>query len=142
MYKYQFGFRKRHSTTLSLIETIDTIYSNLDNDNYVIGVFLDFQKAFDTADHKILLDKFSDYGLRGDINKWFSDFLSNRTQYTTHNNHNSTETVLNCGVPQGSVLGPLLFLIYITTYLILLTAIQLLKFLQMTLTSFRSTKIY
>ena len=114
LYSSQFGFRSKHSTTMALINTIDEIYENLDNGNYALGVFLDLQKAFDTVNHSILLNKLYYYGIRGSIHEWFKSYLSNRCQYTVVNNVSSNFGNITCGVPQGSVRGPLLFLIYMT----------------------------
>ena len=77
------------------------------------GVFIDLKKAFDTVNHNLLLDKLNYYGFRGIVNQWFSSYLSNRTQTTEIGSHISSKLNINCGVPQGSVLGPLLFLFYI-----------------------------
>ena len=77
------------------------------------GVFIDLKKAFDTVNHDILLDKLNHYGFRGIINDWFSSYLKNRTQATTVGHHVSDKAAVGCGVPQGSILGPLLFLLYV-----------------------------
>ena len=77
------------------------------------GVFIDLKKAFDTVDQDVLLDKLNHYGFRGIINSWFSSYLKNRTQTTQVDCHISDKAVVGCGVPQGSVLGPLLFLLYV-----------------------------
>ena len=79
----------------------------------MIGVFLDFSKAFDTVDHDILLEKLFHYGVRGCAHQWFSSYLRNRTQFVTYDGIKSQSKGLSCGVPQGSILGPLLFLLYI-----------------------------
>ena len=89
------------------------IKDNIDKGNLAVGVFVDFQKAFDTVNHKILLRKLDHYGIRGISNDWFSSYLSNRQQYVSINGINSEVKPMLHGVPQGSVLGPLLFLIYI-----------------------------
>ena len=113
LYKYQFGFRKNHSTNMALIILIDKILSAINNGNYVLGIFLDFTKAFDTVNYSILLQKLYKYGIRGIAHKWFENYLSNRKQYVCYNNVNSKYCNINYGVPQGSILGPLLFLLYI-----------------------------
>ena len=77
------------------------------------GVFIDLKRAFDTIDHDILLDKLNYYGFRGLLNDWFSSCLKNRTQTTQEGHHISDKAVIGCGVPQGSILGPLLFLLYV-----------------------------
>ena len=84
-----------------------------DQDLFACGVYLDLKKAFDTVNHNILFSKLHHYGIRGKANDWFKSFLVNRNQYTSINNTNSTSEKVMCGVPQGSVLGPLLFIIII-----------------------------
>ena len=104
---------KSHSTYLVLTILMDKITKSLENGDYVIGVFLDFGKAFDTVDHEILLSKLCYYGIRGSELDWFVSYLMNRKQYVTYNNEQSELKHIPCGVPHGSMLGPLLFLIYI-----------------------------
>ena len=115
LYNYQFGFRPKHDTNQPIIHLLDRIYTGLNKDipEYTLGIFLDLKKAFDTVDHDILLEKLKHYGFKNISNLWFKNYLSDRTQFVSINDHNSSTTTINCGVPQGSVLGPLLFLLYI-----------------------------
>ena len=98
---------------MALIEFSDNIHRLLDDENYVIGIFIDFTKAFDTVDYEILLHKLHRYGIRGHANDFFRSYLTNRTQYTYVNGVRSDVRSISCGVPQGSVLGPLFFVLYI-----------------------------
>ena len=109
----QYGFRVNRSTGLALNELVDTIINALDNNKYCVGVFIDLKKAFDTVDHTLLINKLKYYGVRGITSKFLESYLSDRTQFVSYDKHNSTEEVIKCGVPQGSILGPLLFIIYI-----------------------------
>ena len=113
IYEHQYGFRKQHSTNHALINITDKIRDALDKNLLAVGVFIDFQKAFDTVNHDILAKKLENYGIRGCINNWFKSYLSNRKQYVSINGFDSNEMDIEHGVPQGSVLGPLLFLLYI-----------------------------
>ena len=113
LFKYQFGFRKLYSTTLALIEFTDKVRSLLDEGNYVISIFVDLTKAFDTVDHEILLYKLDRYGIRGHANAFFRSYLTDRKQFTIVNSVESELKGIGCGVPQGSVLGPLCFALYI-----------------------------
>ena len=113
IYNLQFGFRQQYSTSHVLINITENIRKALDDGNIGCGVFVDLQKAFDTVDHQILLAKLNHYGIRGVSNDWFKSYLSNCNQYVSINGYESGLAALNCGVPQGSVLGPLLFLLYI-----------------------------
>ena len=91
----------------------ESIMNSLDNKKFGCAIFLDVQKAFDTVNHQILLDKLEHYGIRGIALAWLRSYLSNRSQYVSLNGCSSNHLNIICGVPQGSVLGPLLFLIYI-----------------------------
>ena len=109
----QYDFRQAHSTEHAILDMVESIRTNMDKRLFSCGVFIDLKKAFDTVDHKILLDKLNYYGLRGIDNQWFSSYLTNRTQTTEINSFISDKEVVSCGVPQGSVSGPLLFLLYV-----------------------------
>ena len=113
LFKNQFGFRKNSSTAHSLIEITENIKESIDKGNYGCGIFIDLKKAFDTVNHKILLTKLEHYGIRGSLLKWFETYLTDRKQYVFFNGISSELASISCGVPQGSVLGPLLFLLYI-----------------------------
>ena len=99
--------RQQYSTSHALINITENIRKALDDGNIGCSVFVDLQKAFDTVDHQILLAKLNHYEIRGVSNDWFKSYLSNHNQYVSLNVYES------CGIPQGSVLGPLLFLLYI-----------------------------
>ena len=111
--KYQFGFRNNHSTYMALIILLENLNNALDKGQCSIGIFLDFQKAFDTINHGILLDKLYHYDIRGPAYDWFSSYLNERYQFVVYNGCESEYKYIQCWVPQGSILGPLLFLIYI-----------------------------
>ena len=113
LYERQFGFRKGHSTNHALISIVEEIRKNLDNGFFTCGIFVDLEKAFDTVNHGILVKKLEHYGINGPYNNWIKSYLSKRSQCVTLNGEKSKKLTITCGVPQGSVLGPLLFLIYI-----------------------------
>ena len=111
LFQNQFGFRKNNSTYFAIIEIAEKIKETVDNKKYGCGIFIDLRKAFDTVNHEILLRKLEHYGIRGTAPNWFK-YLTNRKQYVSLNGESSELKQITCGVPQGSCLGPLLFLLY------------------------------
>ena len=109
----QYGFRDNCSTQHAILDILNKIQSKIDANLFSCGIFIDLKKAFDTVDHSILLHKLNHYGVRGIINSWFSSYLLKRSQSTQIGSTVSNKEEIVCGVPQGSVLGPLLFLIYV-----------------------------
>ena len=109
----QYGCRKKHSTSLALLYLHDKITLAIDERKHTVGIFLNLSEAFDTVNHRILLDNFEHYGIRGLALEWIKCHLYNRHQYVEFNGTSSSFHEISCGVRQGSVLGPLFFLIYI-----------------------------
>ena len=110
---HQFGFQTGSSTDDAVLEFLDRVYKSLEEGKFIMPVYLDFSKAFDTVNHRILLSKIEHYGIRGIMGSWFKSYLQNRKQYVSVNGVTSAVSTMNMGVPQGSVLGPALFLLYI-----------------------------
>ena len=108
----QYGFREKHSAELATMELMDRVISALGDKDVPISLFMDLSKTFDALDHTTLLHKLKYYGINGFTLHWFNSHLSSRSQYVVINNVLSTKMVINTGVPQGSILGPLSFLIY------------------------------
>jgi hypothetical protein len=113
IYENQYGFRKNHSTSHALNSSVNYIESCLSKKLHVLGIFIDLSKAFDTISHEKLLNKLDNYGIRGNANRLIASYLSNRYQYVSVLGEESDKLPVLFGVPQGSCLGPLLFIIYV-----------------------------
>ena len=113
LYKKQFGFQTGHSTEHAIIQLVDQINSNFEKDQYTLGVFIDLSKAFDTVDHKTLIAKLENYGIKGINLLWFKSYLENRKQFIQYDISSTAFEGIICGVQRGSILEPLLFLTYI-----------------------------
>jgi len=115
IYEHQYGFRPKHNTIHPIIHLLNQIATENDKPtkNLTLSVFIDLSKAFDTISHTILLNKLDNLGIRGVANLWFKNYLSERKQFLEITNVKSTLEILGCGVPQGSILGPIIFLVYV-----------------------------
>ena len=109
LHKQQYGFRAEKSSTQAILHFLQYLYKHIDSGNIVFSSFLDFRKAFDCVNHEILLSKLNTCGVRGEALDWFRSYLTNREQYISINNVDSNLRVIQCGVPQGSILGSLYF---------------------------------
>ena len=109
----QYGFRAGHSTAMAVLDMVERVRGAWNNGNCALGVFIDLKKAFDTVDHRLLLAKLEHYGIRGRALDLLTSYLQGRTQYVSYGGFESDRGEVSCGVPQGSVLGPLFFLLYV-----------------------------
>ena len=109
----QYGFRKERSTSMAITQLIEELTNANEDKKFTIGVFIDLKKAFDTIDHELLLRKLEHYGIRGVAHSWLKSYLELRKQFVNVNDCNSDLLNVTCGVPQGSILGPKLFILYI-----------------------------
>ena len=115
LYKHQYGFRANHNCSQPVLHFTEKVYNALNQKPSLqtLAIFIDLKKAFDTVDHDILLKKMDHYGIRGISNKWFENYLKDREQFVSVHGIDSDTQKIVCGVPQGSILGPLLFLLFI-----------------------------
>ena len=113
LYQKQFGFQNAHSTEHAILQLVNQITETFSQGKYTLGIFLDLSKAFDTVNHNILIEKLKAYEIQSENLKWFRSYLSNRKQFILYDDFKAEVKIAKCGVPQGSVLGPLLFLIFV-----------------------------
>ena len=114
LFKKKFGFQKIHSTEHTIIQLVDQINSSFEKNHFTMGVFISLSKAFDTVYHKVLISKLEKKGVQGNNLQWFRSYFSNWKQFIRYDNLNTALNSITSGVPQGSILGVLLFLIYVS----------------------------
>ena len=113
LYKKQFGFQQNHSVEHAILQLLDKVNNSFERNQFTLGIFIDLSKAFDTVDHKISISKLNNYGVRVNNLKRFESYLNNRKQFITYNNKYTFFETITFGIPPDSILGPLLFLIYV-----------------------------
>ena len=140
--KFQFGYCAKRSTQVAATILLDNIRKEIDKGKFVGAVFIDLSKAFDTISHSILLNKLSTYGIQENELAWFTDYLFNRHQVVEVNRKLSPTFAINSGVPQGSILGPLLFVLFFNDVVSCLTKDSILKYADDTMIYFSSTDFH
>ena len=113
LYEKQFGFQPFHNTEHAILLLVNQPCQLFDESKFTLGIFIDLSKAFDTVDHKILTKKLELYGIKGCNLGWFESYLSNRKHFKTYGDKQTNKETITCGVPQSSILGPLLFLLFV-----------------------------
>ena len=113
LYQKQFGFQNAHSTEHAILQLVNQITEALSQGKYTLGIFIDLSKPFDTVNHNILLEKLKANGIQSENLKSFRSYLSNRKQFILYDNFKTEVKIVKCDVPQGSILGPLLILIFV-----------------------------
>ena len=113
IYQGQYGFRRGHSTSMAITDLVERVHTAWQNGFHSFGIFIDLRKAFDTVDHTILLTKLEHLGIRGTVLQLFRTHLEDRKQFVVFGNSESPSQAMEIGVPKGSILGPLLFIIYV-----------------------------
>ena len=137
----QFEFQKSKSTIDAVLRFTNSLYESYNNKSNTIAIYLDFQKAFDSIDHGILLRKLYKLGIRGTCHSWFKSYLSNREQFVSVGGSESALLSIRSGVPQGSVLGPLLFILFINDMSACAPSLQFTHFADDTTVSYTNTDI-